>query len=352
LKAKYPNIAAEWHPRNTTSPEDYTSGSNKKFWWLCTVNPCGCHEWEASIHGRTQGSNCPFCSSSCQRRICPHNNLEVLYPEISLEWNYDNNNRRPNEYLPGSGDMIWWKCSNDPCGCHRWQATIHNRVNGTGCPYCNGTAAKPICPHNNFEILHNELMTEWHPRNNTSPTEYLPGSDKVVWWQCSIDPSHEWKCRINYRKRSRGCPLCSKSKGEQVVSKILTDLGIQFISEYKHHLLPTKRYDFYFHYNGKNFLIEYDGLQHFQDVAFFNKKVSFEQKQEIDRIKTYVALYTQYILIRISYNNDTEESIKDHIIEGIKSDSYYYSDPELYEYLTLDPVNLDVLNVNYINKPV
>lgn len=74
----------------------------------------------------------------------------MLYPAIASEWDYERNNKGPHEYLPGSGKIAWWKCVKNTCGCHRLQATIHNRVNGTGCPYCNGAAAKPICPHNNL----------------------------------------------------------------------------------------------------------------------------------------------------------------------------------------------------------
>ena len=32
---------------------------------------------------------------------------------------------------------VWWKCKNG----HEWEAVIHTRVKGVGCPYCMGKKA-------------------------------------------------------------------------------------------------------------------------------------------------------------------------------------------------------------------
>ena len=35
--ADYPNLAKEWdHEKNEKKPEDYTAGSGKKIWWICS----------------------------------------------------------------------------------------------------------------------------------------------------------------------------------------------------------------------------------------------------------------------------------------------------------------------------
>lgn len=59
---KYPEIAQEWHPSKNgdVSPNDIPQSSNKKYWWLCSVNPE--HEWEASPQNRgLNRSGCPYC---------------------------------------------------------------------------------------------------------------------------------------------------------------------------------------------------------------------------------------------------------------------------------------------------
>ena len=59
LLFKFLEVAKEWHPTKNgdKKPQDYTSGSNEKFWWKCVKD----HEWEATIWGRSSGSGCPKC---------------------------------------------------------------------------------------------------------------------------------------------------------------------------------------------------------------------------------------------------------------------------------------------------
>lgn len=58
LKTLYPNLAEQWdYSKNENLlPEEFLPGSGKKVWWICPI--CG-ESWEASIHNRTRGSNCP-----------------------------------------------------------------------------------------------------------------------------------------------------------------------------------------------------------------------------------------------------------------------------------------------------
>lgn len=110
---------------------------------------------------------------------------------------------------------------------------------------------------------------------------------------CSVNISHEWECIGTELKE---CPFCSKSQGERIVSKILTNLGIHYIPEYRHPLISHKRYDFYFQHNDGNYLIEYDGMQHFQDVPFFNKKTTFEKRHILPSIHNiYLFVYLTII---------------------------------------------------------
>jgi hypothetical protein len=62
LLTNYPDVARPWHPtkNETRKPEDFTPGSNKKAWWLCSNG----HEWEAIIGSRTLGQGCAKCAKS------------------------------------------------------------------------------------------------------------------------------------------------------------------------------------------------------------------------------------------------------------------------------------------------
>lgn len=57
-----PELCQEWnYSKNKLGPENYTRGSSKKVWWICSKS----HEWDAVIYSRTgQGTGCPICANS------------------------------------------------------------------------------------------------------------------------------------------------------------------------------------------------------------------------------------------------------------------------------------------------
>lgn len=169
LKILYPELMDERdYEKNSKEgiyPEECTSQTHKEVWWMCRNNPCGCHERSAFVYNRT-GSNSgrPYCFSG---RVCPHNNLKILHPELMDEWDYEKNSKEglyPEELSFGSGKYVWWRCQKDPCGCHSWYVSIVDRTREESrhCLYCSN---KRVCPHNNLGISYPELMDEWNYGN-------------------------------------------------------------------------------------------------------------------------------------------------------------------------------------------
>lgn len=207
LKALYPRLCEEWAPENVSTPEEHSSGSGSKIKWICANNLCGCHKWEATIAHRVSGRGCPYCNS---KKICPHNNFKVLYPELCEEWDAENTHT-PDKYLPGSHAKVRWICKYNPCGCHRWQTTINARTSGNGCPYCTN---QKICSHNNLQVLYPELCKEWDPENISTSDQYSSGSNAMVKWICKYNlcGCHKWEATIYARVVGSGCPYCVNQK--------------------------------------------------------------------------------------------------------------------------------------------
>lgn len=342
LLVNYPEIAAEWdHERNKKSPDCYLAGSNDMVWWKCKEENCDCHIYQARINSRTSEQNgCPFCLN---RQLCPHNNLLARYPNIGKEWCHKKNIKGPECYPPGSGDMVWWECPINPCGCHIYQSTINNRTsNGNNCPYCTN---RSICPHNNLSVLYPSIANEWDFEiNQKLPSDYVPGSNDVVNWICPINPLHKYRSSIATRTNGSRCLICNESNGEALVRSILVKYNILFEKEWRiTEFLPTKRYDFYFQHQGVKWIIEYDGPQHFHEVPFFHRKDGdFEHEQETDKIKTYIACNTGYKLIRIDYTNCTESTVEAHILKAFQHQyPVYYSNDEMYKWLSSGKINKD-----------
>ena len=132
LKAKYPKIVEEeWdYSKNKISPDKIPPHKNNpKFWWLC---PKG-HSYETTVNNKTSGTggNCPFCS---HQKLSIEYSLSNLNPELSKEWNYDENYPlTPNSIFASSNKTVHWICAK--CG-YKWSAKICNRHNGRGCPKC------------------------------------------------------------------------------------------------------------------------------------------------------------------------------------------------------------------------
>lgn len=145
--------------------------------------------------------------------LCIHNNLEILYPEISKQWNYELNKGTPRDYLSSSCVKAWWICENVNCGCKTWQTNIQSRTRtskDTGCYCCSGR----FCPHNNLTTTHPEMLDQWdYDRNIKLPSEYTYGSHAVVFWKClkSNCGCHNYEMRIQ-DKIGKGyeCPFCVK----------------------------------------------------------------------------------------------------------------------------------------------
>jgi rubrerythrin len=131
---KFPKLAAQWHPIKNSDlrPEQITSVSGRKVWWLCLV--CG-HEWFAVVANRTNGRGCPACAGKV---ATPTRNLTALRPELVSQWHpAKNGTLLPEQFTSGSGKKVWWLC--DVCG-HEWSTTVasRTRLQSTGCPRCAG----------------------------------------------------------------------------------------------------------------------------------------------------------------------------------------------------------------------
>lgn len=204
-----PEIAEEWHPSKNDhlSPNDVVPGSKKKVWWQCKANPE--HVWRTSISERTSSkkTQCPYCS---MKKVCDSNCLANTHPRIAIGWHpTKNGSLTPSQVVAGSRKKVWWKCplADD----HEWASTIDSRIkNNVICPYCS---RKRACKSNSITQTHPEIARQWHPslNNNLTPENVVSGSDKKVWWQCSIQPNHVWKTTVNERTglNKTGCPYCS-----------------------------------------------------------------------------------------------------------------------------------------------
>jgi len=203
LAAVDPKLAREWHHAKNGGliPEDVTSGSETKVWWLCSKG----HEWQSSVKVRVKGCGCPYCAN---KKVCKDNCLAAVNPKLAREWHPTKNGTlTPEDVVPGTSKKVWWRCKKG----HEWEAIPKHRSNGSGCPYCCG-GNKKVCKDNCLAIVNPNLAREWHfIKNGTlTPEDVTPSSGKKVWWRCK--KGHEWKVSPNGRSTGQECPYCSNRK--------------------------------------------------------------------------------------------------------------------------------------------
>ena len=63
-----------------------------------------------------------------------------------------------------------------------------------------------------------------------------------------------------------GCPECNNSRGETKVANFLKKLKINYVVQFNLKSNFNKRYRYDFYLPDLNILIEYDGIQHYQEV--------------------------------------------------------------------------------------
>lgn len=129
--------------------------------------------------------------------------LQVCNSNIAREWHpTKNGSLTPCDVSVGSNRKVWWLCSKG----HAWPATVSERNQGSGCPYCSD---KKVKDENSLQTVNPSLAKEWHPTKNGSltPRDVTANSHNQIWWLCS--KGHEWKAAISSRSNGQSCFYCS-----------------------------------------------------------------------------------------------------------------------------------------------
>ena len=203
LSARYPQLAAQWHPTKNGSltPEQIPPGTTRKVWWRCEKG----HEWQATVAARAAGGGCPVCAG--RRVSAGENDLASRFPLLAAQWHpVKNGALTPGQVTPNSNKKVWWLC---PLG-HAYQSVVAARVQrDNGCPYCAGRKVLP--GFNDLATVEPEVARQWPPALNGTLTPELvtAGARRKVWWEC--DQGHVWKAAIYSRTGAQkcGCPVCA-----------------------------------------------------------------------------------------------------------------------------------------------
>lgn len=145
------------------------------------------------------------------------------------------------------------------------------------------------------ESLLEDLTTQTF--GNLQPIAYM---GKHI-WQCQCECGNVIQVHTQSLKRhlTQSCGCIKRSIGEQNIENILLANNVNYIREYTFTDFQNARYDFYL--PDMNRLIEFDGIQHYEESRLFDKKISFQERKNKDIQKNNYALSNNIDLVRIPY---------------------------------------------------
>lgn len=160
-----------------------------------------------------------------------------------------------------------------------------------------------------FELTDNEYemmgeyvgaLTKFKIKHNTCGCEYM------VSWD-------------GFQKGNR-CPRCNQSKGEKFIQDYLTNHNIPFATQVRFDDCRHERtlpFDFGILNKEKKViaLIEYDGEQHYRPINYFGGEEAFKERQRKDLIKTNYCKENNIPLLRIKYDENTEEKLFNFLMQ-------------------------------------
>lgn len=131
------------------------------------------------------------------------------------------------------------------------------------------------------------------------------------------------------------CTSNLKFKGEQKCKAALLNIGVkELVQEFKFFDLPGKCYDFKFKYEGDDYILEFDGDQHFKFVDMYHKSLLCLEIQKANDIKyTKEAIQRNHKIIRINYAQ--LNFIEEHVRNALHmKQQFYLSDPTVYSHFS------------------
>ena len=194
-----------------------------------------------------------------------------------------------------SQDQIAAKCVY--CGKVNYK-TMNDYLRGRGCS-CQTTNTKKTLQQYQSELDDNYEVLEYNGMEHKAKLRH-----KV--------------CGFIYEKSAKHyhCPRCQRSgsKGEKIISLYLEKRKINFVKQYQvkienHNL----RFDFFV--PDLKIFIEFQGIQHYEPVAYFGGEERFKKQQEYDDLKRKYCKHNKFQLLEITYK-DLEENLIIQILEN------------------------------------
>lgn len=238
------------------------------------------------------------------RRITHEEFVDIVKstnPDIQILGKYTNNYTKVLAY-----------CSKSK---YQWYANPKNLMKGKKCPLCaNHIVVSGI---NDIATTHPFLVKYF--KNKEDTIKYTYGSKVRTTFMCPVCGQEEKRSIQTVTKNGFHCTQCDKgiSFPNRILRNLLSQLPVKnIVYEYSPEWVGKMRYDSYFEYNNKSYIIEMDGGFHYRTgIGGYYTEQELANTNKRDNTKDNLAFEHGMTLIRI----DCNRSNPDYIIKNIKS---------------------------------
>lgn len=327
------DVLTRWdYELNDCLPNEISSGTEKKYYFKCPRNihpselKCIC-----SFKNRQGGEmDCKKCNSFAQYLI-------DLYGDNSLDLYFsDKNVVSPWEINKSSKQKVYIKCQEKDY--HEDTFMACNDFNqGRRCSFCSGRKTHPL--DSLGKLLEDaNLLHTWSEKNKKSPYDYMPKSNKKVWWKCLDDKHKDYSRSISGSNECYfRCPSCIQERTESILQEkvrlyleSLNNEKFTILHEYNCTIVPINpktnhQLPFDNEIKELKLICEVHGTQHYRAdkwCTLASKRNNTTPEYELhmqkvrDRYKRIKAIQNNYFYLEIPYWLDDKEETWKHLIDN------------------------------------
>ena len=324
IKTKNPKI---------TLLNNYTGKNNKI---KCCCNICG-YIWSSYPNILIKGKECPKCLKNKIKIKITKNHEEFVLEMLKINPNI----KIESKYVK-CHEKVKCRCLKDN---YIWYATPSNLLRNRGCPVCSN---KVIIKGLNDIATTNPELIEYF-KNPEDSKCFGAGSSKRVKLICPVcNTEKEMEVRTLVKNGIR-CNKCSDgiSYPNKFARAFLSQLPIQnIIYEYSPKWANLYKYDNYFEYNNKSYILEIDGGFHYKDCKYSKKDDVLAR----DRLKDKMALLNNIIVIRIDCKKSNKVYISNNIMKSKLAEIFDLTNIDWRECEKLACSNILKIVCDYYNK--
>jgi hypothetical protein len=223
----------------------------------------GGHTWATSIDVIRGGSWCKKCAT----KIVSDSQKDDLQTFVDIAIS-KGGKCLSTEYINATHKLLF-ECAEG----HQWLGRPQGiKTRGTWCRKCYGTAKSDI----------EEMKSIATARGGSClSSEYITDAVKLKWQCCE---GHIWEASPNNIKHDKWCPTCSEGLGERICRLFFQRyFGFHFIKVRPDWLRNSKGFLLELDGYSKelNLAFEHQGRQHYSEISFFSKRISYDEEKRI-----------------------------------------------------------------------